>query len=60
MMMDESSSSFSSEEDLNLNVFVVTFEGIAEAEKQLAGGDPYNCKTCGAILNKHSKVIWPE
>lgn len=32
------------DEDLNLNVFVVTFEGTKDAEKQLAGGDPYQCK----------------
>jgi len=34
----------SEEEDLNLNIFVVTFEGVKAAEKQLAGGDPYQCK----------------
>ena len=52
-------SSLSEGDDLNLNVFVVTFEGVKEAEKQLAGGDAYNCKKCGAILNKYSKVVWP-
>jgi len=45
---------------LNLNVFVVTFEGVPQAEKQLAGGDPYNCSGCKAVLNKHSKVLWEE
>jgi hypothetical protein len=34
----------SSEEDLNLNVFIVTFEGVKKAEKELSGGDPYLCK----------------
>lgn len=27
-----------------------------EAEKNLAGGDPYPCKKCGAFLNKYSTV----
>jgi hypothetical protein len=30
------------------------------AEKKLAGGDPYGCKRCGAILNKHSTVTWHQ
>ncbi len=41
---------------VDLNVFVLTFEGIKEAEKKLAGGDPYACKNCGAFLNKYSVV----
>lgn len=28
-----------------------------EPEKKLAGGDPYSCKKCRAILNKYSKII---
>lgn len=48
------------DEDLNLNVFVVTFEGTKLAEKQLAGGDPYQCKDCKAILSKYSNVLWQE
>lgn len=41
---------------VDLNVFVLTFEGLKEAEKNLAGGDPYQCKKCSAILNKFSLV----
>lgn len=40
--------------EADLNVFVLTFDGMKEAEKNLAGGDPYDCKKCGAILNKFS------
>lgn len=40
----------------DLNVFVLSFDGMKEAEKSLAGGDPYPCKRCGAILNKFSVV----
>ena len=29
------------EEDLDLNIFVVTFNGMKEAEKNISGGDPY-------------------
>jgi len=39
---------------------VVTFEGTKLAEKQLAGGDPYQCKDCKAILSKYSNVLWQE
>ena len=48
------------DEDLNLNVFIVTFEGVKTAEKELSGGDPYHCKECNAILNKFSKVYWHD
>jgi hypothetical protein len=48
------------DEDLNLNVFVVTFEGTKLAEQQLAGGDPYQCKECKAILSKYSNILWQE
>lgn len=27
------------------------------AEQNLSGGDPYECKKCHAILNKFSKVL---
>jgi hypothetical protein len=40
----------------DLNVFVLTFDTLKEAEKNLAGGDSYGCKKCGAILNKFSIV----
>ncbi len=43
----------------DLNVFVLAFDGTKEAEKNLAGGDPYPCKKCGAILNKFS-LVTPE
>lgn len=55
-----SDSEDSDQEDMDLNVFVVTFEGTKIAEKQLSGGDPYSCQECGAILNKHSKVTWEK
>lgn len=48
------------DEDLNLNVFIVTFEGVKTAEKELSGGDPYYCKECHAILNKFSKIYWQD
>lgn len=48
------------DEDLNLNVFIVTFEGVKTAEKELSGGDPYHCKDCSAILNKFSKIYWQD
>ena len=41
----------------DLNVFVVTFDGMKNAEQNLAGGDPYECKKCNAVLNKFSKVL---
>jgi len=41
----------------DLNVFVVTFDGMKNAEQNLAGGDPYECKKCTAVLNKYSKVL---
>lgn len=53
-------SSGSDSDSMDLNVFVVSFEGVKDAEKHLAGGDPYNCKQCCAILNKFSKVLWKE
>lgn len=56
--MEISDSCSESDSDMDLNVFVVTFEGTKTAEKHLSGGDPYNCKECGVILNKHSTVIW--
>ena len=31
-----------------------------EAEKNLAGGDPYQCKFCEAYLNSYSKLITSE
>jgi hypothetical protein len=40
--------------EADLNVFALTFDGMKEAEKNLAGGDSYGCKKCGAILNKFS------
>ncbi len=43
--------------EVDLNVFVLTFDGQKEAEKNLAGGDPYECKKCSAILNKYSLVV---
>lgn len=45
------------EEQPDLNVFALTFNTMKEAEKNLAGGDPYNCKKCKAILNKYSKLM---
>lgn len=41
----------------DLNVFVVTFQKMKEAEKNLAGGDPYQCKFCEAYFNSFSKLI---
>ena len=41
----------------DLNVFVVTFDGMKNAEQNLSGGDPYECKKCSAVLNKYSKVL---
>jgi hypothetical protein len=43
--------------EVDLNVFVLTFDGQKEAEKNLAGGDSYECKKCSAILNKYSLVV---
>ena len=45
------------QEEADLNVFVLSFDGMKEAEKNLAGGDPYECKKCSAILNKFSIVV---
>lgn len=42
--------------EADLNVVVLSFDGMKEAEKNLSGGDPYPCKKCGAILNKFSIV----
>ncbi len=58
MFMDEPAQE--GDADLNLNVFIVTFEGVKTAEKELSGGDPYDCKECNAILNKFSKVYWQD
>lgn len=44
----------------DLNFFVLAFDGTKEAEKNLAGGDPYPCKKCGSILNRFSTVISAE
>jgi hypothetical protein len=27
------------------------------AETNLSGGDPYECKKCNAVLNKYSKIL---
>jgi hypothetical protein len=43
--------------EADLNVFVLTFDGMKEAEKNLSGGDHYPCKKCGAILNKFSLIV---
>lgn len=43
-------------QEVDLNVFVLTFDGTKEAQKNLAGGDSYDCKKCGAILNKYSVI----
>jgi hypothetical protein len=40
-----------------LNIFVVTFDGMKNADSNLSGGDPYECKKCKAILNKFSIVL---
>ena len=40
----------------DLIVVVLGFGGMKDAEKNLAGGDPYSCKKCGAILNKFSVI----
>lgn len=45
------------EDDLDLNIFVVTFNGMKEAETNISGGDPYTCVKCKAILNKFSVVL---
>lgn len=45
------------EENLDLNIFVVTFNGMKEAESEISGGDPYTCMKCKAILNKYSTVL---
>ena len=47
-------------DDIDLNIFVVTFNGMKEAEKNIAGGDPYQCEKCKAILNKFSKILSPK
>ncbi len=54
---DCSSSSSGSDIENDLNIFAITFEGMKDAEKNLAGGDAYECKNCKAILNRYSKVI---
>lgn len=43
--------------DQDLNISVVTFDGMKNAEQNLSGGDPYECKKCKAVLNKFSKVL---
>lgn len=48
---------FNLEEDLDLNVFVLRFEKLKEAEKQMGVGDPFFCTECKSCLNKFSKVI---
>ena len=45
------------EEKLDLNIFVVTFKQMKEAEGEISGGDPYPCQKCKAILNKFSTVL---
>ena len=44
------------EPEADLNMVVLTFDTMKESEKNLAGGDPYSCKKCEAILNKYSVV----
>ena len=44
----------------DLNVAVVTFDSMKDVKKNLAGGDPYSCKKCKAILNKYSKIMSPK
>jgi hypothetical protein len=43
--------------DQDLNVFVVTFDGMKNTEQNLSGGDPYECQKCHAVLNKFSRVL---
>jgi|688.fasta_scaffold587502_1 hypothetical protein len=45
------------EDDLDLNIFVVTFKEMKDAESNISGGDPYTCLKCKAILNKYSTVV---
>lgn len=45
------------EDDLDLNIFVVTFKEMKDAESNISGGDPYTCLKCKAILNKYSNVV---
>jgi hypothetical protein len=45
------------EDDLDLNIFVVTFKEMKDAESNISGGDPYTCLKCKAILNKYSTVF---
>ena len=44
------------EPDADLNVVILAFDSMKNAESNIAGGDPYTCKKCGAILNKFSVI----
>ena len=44
------------EHDADLNVVILAFDSMKNAESNIAGGDPYTCKKCGAILNKFSVI----
>lgn len=43
--------------DLDLNIFAISFKNMKEAETNISGGDPYTCVKCKAILNKYSTVL---
>ena len=45
------------EENIDLNIFVVTFKYMKDGEKVITEGDPYYCAKCKAILNKFSTVL---
>lgn len=41
---------------LDLNIFVVTFNDMKDSNKKITEGDPYSCVKCKAILNKYSTI----
>jgi hypothetical protein len=46
--------------NLDLNIFAISFKTMKEAEHNISGGEPYTCSKCKVILNKFSKVINAE
>ena len=45
------------EEDVDLNVFVLDFKELKNAEKTMGAGDPFFCSSCKSCLNKFSKIL---
>lgn len=54
---EEMSNPYAPPTDLDLNIFVVTFNGMKDADQSISAGDPYSCLKCRAILNKYSTVL---